>query len=181
MNREVAMFLRSVTLMLVVAALQACASWEASRQGWRQPSVYPPDVYAHRVASSHVVLYWNCSRPEPTLLRFEGVAQNLWSAQEVRFLELELVGVDGQDRVVAEANGAAQDILIHTNQISPFRLDLRTTGNEGRVDLFYQYRFSDVEMETKLAGPPVGALPLFAQLQRFMARDVCSEGKHRSR
>ncbi len=175
------MSFRSLTLVVFVVTLQACASMEASRQGWRQPAVYPPDVYAHRVASSHVVLFWNCSRPEPNLLRFEGVAQNPWSPQEVRFLELELVGVDGQDRVVAEAKGAAQDILIHTNETSPFRMDLRTAGSEARFDLFYQYRFSDTEMETRLVGPLGGAPRLFAQLQRHLARDVCAEAKHRSR
>ncbi|MBI4572895.1 MAG: hypothetical protein HY713_06370 [candidate division NC10 bacterium] len=175
------MSFRFLTLVLFVVTLQACGAMAGSRSGGGQPSVYPPDVYAHRVASSHVVLYWNCARPEPNLLRFEGVAQNPWSPQEVRFLELELVGVDGRDRVVAEARGAVQDILIHTNQTSPFRMDLRTAGSEARFDLYYQYRFSDVEMEAGLAGPSGRAPRLFAQLQRHLARDVCAETKHRSR
>jgi hypothetical protein len=127
------------------------------------------------------VLYWNCVRPEPGVLRVEGVAQNPWSSQEVRFLETELVGVDSQGRTVSYAKGAAQDILIRTNQFSPFQMTLRPAGSELRFDLYYEYRFQDVEEMARLAGPLVGAPRLLAQMQRFLARDACSETQHRAR
>ena len=167
--------LRGMLPGLLALALGACASPAA------QPAPYPPDAYAHRVASSHVVLYWNCHRPDPGILRVEGVAQNPWSSQEVRFLEIELVGVDSRERTVSHAKGAAQDILIHTNQFSPFRMELRPAGSEVRFDLYYEYRFQDVEMEARLARPLVGAPRLLAQTQRFLARDACSETQHRAR
>jgi hypothetical protein len=110
----------------------------------------------------------------------EGVAQNPWASQEVRFLELELVGVDGQERSVSEAATAVPDFLLRTNEISPFHLDLRTAGTEVRFDLFYQYRFQD-NGGRFLAGSPVGVPRLLAQTHRFMARDVCSETQHRVR
>jgi hypothetical protein len=106
------MSLRDILPGLLALTLGACALPAA------RPAPYPPDAYAHRVASSHVVLYWNCVRPEPGILRVEGVAQNPWSSQEVRFLEVEVVGVNNQERTVSHAKGAAQDILIHTNQFS---------------------------------------------------------------
>lgn len=169
------MSLREMLPGLLALTLSACAS-PAER-----PPLYSPGTYAHRVASSHLVLYWNCVRPEPGILRVEGVAQNPWSSQEVRFLEIELVGVDGRERTVSHAKGAAQDILIHTNQVSPFRMELRPAGSEVRFDLYYEYRFQDVEMEARLSGPHVGAPRLLAQTQRFLARDACSEAQHRTR
>ena len=169
------MSLRDMLPGVLVLALGACALPAA------RPSPYPPDAYAHRVASSHVVLYWNCVRPEPGILRVQGVAQNPWSSQEVRFLEAELVGVDGRERTVSYAKGAAQDILIRTNQFSLFQVELRAAGSEVRFDLYYEYRFQDVEMEARLAGPLAGAPRLLAQIQRFLARDVCSEAQHRAR
>ena len=167
--------LRAMLPGVLVLALGACALPAA------RPSPYPPDAYAHRVASSHVVLYWNCHRPGPGILRVEGEAQNPWTSQEVRFLEFELVGVDSRERTVSHAKGAAQDILIHTNQFSPFRMELRPAGSEVRFDLYYEYRFQEGEMQVRLAGPLVGAPRLLAQMQRFLARDACSETQHRAR
>ena len=167
--------LRAMLPALLALALGACALPAA------RPSPYPPDAYAHRVASSHVVLYWNCHRPEPGILRVEGVAQNPWSSQEVRFLEAELVGVDSRERTVSHAKGAAQDILIRTNQFSPFQMELRAAGSEVRFDLYYEYRFQEGEMEARLVGPLVRAPRLLAQTQRFLARDACSDAQHRAR
>jgi hypothetical protein len=137
-------------------------------------------VFVHRVGTSHVVLYWNCSRPESGVLRLAGVAQNPWGSQAVQFLELELAGVDSQDRFVSHAKGEARDILIRTNQTTPFQLDLRTVGSEVRFDLFYQYRFQEGEGRQFVAGRLAGE-PRLAQTQRFMARDVCSDTQHRVR
>ncbi len=175
------MLLRFILVATLAASVSACASAGVPQRGDGQASGYPPDVYAHRVATSHVVLYWNCVRPEAGALRVEGVAQNPWSTQPVRFLELELVGVDGQGRTVSLVKGEAGDILIHTNQLSPFHLALRTAGSEVRFDLYYQYQFQDEEMEARLAGAAWGTPRLLAQANRFLARDVCSDTQHRVR
>lgn len=159
--------------------LSACAL-EGTWPPTTEPTIYPPAVFSHRVGTSHVVLYWNCTQPEPGVLRLDGVAQNPHSPQEVRFLELDLAGVDAQDRFVSETKGAVRNFLLRLNEISPFQLDLRLAGTEVRFDLFYQYRFHE-DGGHFLAGPPVGGPHLFAQEQRFMARDVCSETQHRVR
>jgi len=135
--------IRAGLLALLGMALSACAVDGTMQLPAAEPTIYPPAVFTHRVGTSHVVLYWNCTRPEPGVLRAEGVAQQAGSSQAVRFLELELVGVDARERTVSEAAAALPDILLHTNQISPFRLDVRTVGSEVRFDLFYQYRFQE--------------------------------------
>ena len=169
--------------LLVILAMNvaACASLEATQHEAKRQA-YPPDVFAHRVSTSEVVLFWNCVRVDPHVMRVEGVAQNPSSPQPVRYLELELVGVDGRNRIVSQARGSARDSMLHTNQVSPFGMDLRTAGSEVRFDLYYQYRFLEgQEMDALLSGPPVEGLRLLAQTSRFMARDVCSETQHRIR
>ncbi len=175
------MVIRAMLLAMLGMGLAACTSLEVAQKSGARPTAYPPDAFTHRVATSDVVLYWNCERPETNLLRLDGVAQNPWAAQPIRFLEFELVGVDGRDRTVSDVKGAARDIQIFTNQTSPFQLDLRLAGNEARLDLYYEYRFNLEEMDALLAGPPAGIPRLFAQTNRFLARDVCSETQHRVR
>jgi hypothetical protein len=136
MFRSISM-LRRVFIAGVALVLTACAYLGIPVQTAEGPSLYPSDVYAHRVATSHVVLYWNCTRPAADLLRVDGVAQNPWWPQEVRYLQLELVGVNGEDRIVSETKAALEDVFLGTNEISPFRLELRTAGGEARFDLYY--------------------------------------------
>lgn len=170
--------IRAGLLALAGVSISACAADGTWRFTAAEPGLYPPAVFSHRVGTPHVVLYWNCSRPEPGMLRVDGVAQNAGSPQAVRFLELELAGVDARERHVSQAAAALPDILLHTNQISPFRLDVRTEGSEVRFDLFYRYEFQE-NGHPVVVGAAAGKFRLATQFQRFMARDVCSETQHR--
>jgi len=175
-----AMKTRAGALAVLGIALSACVGGELQLPK-AEPTIYPPAVYAHRVQSSHVALYWNCSWPEPGLLRVEGVAHNPWSPQEIRFLEFDLAGVDSHERIVSQARGEARDFLLHMSQITPFRLELRTAGSEVRFDLFYQYRFHEGDRDRLIAGPLAGRPLFLVQTKGFMARDICSESQHRVR
>ncbi|HSB73384.1 MAG TPA: hypothetical protein VLT62_29000 [Candidatus Methylomirabilis sp.] len=143
--------------------LSACGAPGTYRTQAEAPPAYPPAVFAHRVATADVEIYWNCSHPGKGVLRVNGVAKNS-GGREVRFLELQLDAMDGKNRNILHTATAIPDILLYTNQSSPFQLDLRTTGAEVRYDLFYQYNL----------GRRIGF-----QDTRFMARDVCSETQHR--
>ena len=161
-------------------SLFACASGGESTQFLSSALTADPTAgFTNRVSSNQVVLYWNCTRPETGILRVEGIAHNPWSPQAIRFLEFDLVGVDDRDRQVSATGAALPAILLWTNEVSAFRLDLKTVGTETRFDLYYQYRFNEGG-NRMLAGPP-GAAPqrLAQQLRRFLVRDVCSETQHR--
>jgi hypothetical protein len=161
-------------------SLSACASGGESTQFLSSAlTVDPTAGFTNRVSSNQVVLYWNCTRPEPGILRVDGVAHNPWSSQAIRFLEFDLVGMDDRDRQVSATSAALPAILLWTNEVSAFRLDLKTAETESRFDLYYQYRFNEGGNRI-LAGPP-GAAPqrLAQQLRRFLVRDVCSETQHR--
>jgi hypothetical protein len=170
-------------LVLLGIMLSACASDGGLRLPTaQQPMPYPPPGFAHRVASSHVELYWNCAQSEPEKLQLDGVAVNPWSSQAVQYLQFDLVGVDARERTVSAAQGAAQDYQIFTNQSTPFELELRPAGNEVRFDLYYEYRFQDRGHNSFIAGPwPGGPLRLAQQTNRFMVRDVCSDTQHLAR
>jgi hypothetical protein len=155
-----------VVWLAAAALLAGCAAPER---------VFTPAAFDHRVATSEIELYWRCTGDAGTL-RVDGVAVNRW-AGEVRFLELELIGVNAQGRTVTATRGETADILLHTKQSSPFRLDLRIAGTEARHDLFYQYRYNAEGFEAALEPTPYR---LAQALQRFMVRDACSPAQHRS-
>ncbi len=125
--------------------------------------MYPQATFAHRVSSPDVDIYWNCTRGESGLLRVNGVAQNT-GGREVQFLELQLEGVDAKGRSVSDAAAKVSDVVLYTNQVSPFELALSPAGSEVRYDLFYRYSIGR---------------RLSKQDIHFMARDVCSETQHR--
>jgi hypothetical protein len=168
--RQARRLLVRYTRLTTVALLVACGATAP-------PPAPAPGVFDHRAATAHVELYWTCTTPEPGRLRLAGIAENRWHPQPVGFLELDLVGVDARNRTVAEATAALADMQLGTNQRSPFRLDLRTTGREVRYDLFCQYRFFENELD---AGRSPAGVRLAQQNQRFMLRDVCGPAQHRS-
>ncbi len=141
----------------------------------------PATAYAHRMDTAEMLLVWNCARPEPGMLRLEGIAQNPSQAEPISSLQFELVGVDARGRSISEARAEADDYQIGTNQSSPFRLTLRLNGGETRFDLFFQYFFSQTEMDARLAGAPVPMPWLLADTTRYLIRDACSDTQHLAR
>lgn len=101
-------------------------------------------------------------------MELDGVVQNI-GGRDVRFVELNLVGVDSRGYSVSQTTTSLSDIVLSINQTSPFHLRLRPAGSEVRFDLYYQYRLG--------FGSGFPAFP--DETHRFYARDVCSETQHR--
>ena len=169
------MWWRSLSIALLAGNVAACTPLAGQQPTVAVPQpAAAPTVFSHRVSTTHVVLYWNCTRPESGQLRLEGLVYAPYFS-DVRGLQFELVGVDSSDGVVSEARAVSPDFALGMNQTSPFHLPLRTTGTEVRYDLYYGYR-AQGGLRSSLAGPPVAGSPLLAQSQSwFRARDVCSE------
>ena len=148
--------------------MAACATEGTRKSAPTQPALYPPAVFAHRVSTAAVTVYWNCTQPEPGALYVDGVVQNTGGGV-VQYAEVEIVSVDARDRTVASVRSAVREVVIQTNQVSPFQLGLRTVGAEARIDLYYEYRVRSVF--------GLGGAQVFPE--RFRARDVCSETQHR--
>ena len=165
----------ALLLVVVAMGITSCVAVDTPTTG------APTEAFTHRTANSDVVLLWNCLQPASGVLRIEGVAHSPWQAQPVRYLEVQVVGVDAQGRQTAEATGKARDIQIFTNQRSPFQLDLRTAGTEVRVDLYYQYLFNEEYDTAMLAGPPMVGPRRYAQTRTNMVRDACSPTQHLAR
>jgi hypothetical protein len=149
------------------------------------PAGYPPAGYTHTVQSSQVALYWNCARPDRSSMHVDGIAANPWSDQPVQFLGFDLVGEDGRGHTVSSAHSDARDILLRTNQQTPFTIDLRTAGTEERFDLYYEYQFQDrghrpFASNTAWDGATISQKPpvLLAWTNQFMVHDACSPTQH---
>ena len=172
--------IRVAVPLVLGLALSACAADGTFKPLADTSTPYPPSGYTHTVQSSHVVLYWNCARPETASLRLEGLAFNPWMGGAIRYLELEVEGVDAGAGSVSEGKAAARDIQIHTQQSSPFQIDLRTTGKEVRFDLYYQYRMDEGDGGNRMdASLDWDGPVLFAQQnRRFSVRDACSDTQH---
>ncbi len=175
--------LRVAFLCGVGLVLAACAPDGTLLQLPPPFAAYPPTGFKHTVQSSHVALYWNCTQPETASLRLEGLAFNPWMGGAIRYLELEVEGVDAAAGSVSEGKAAARGIQIQTSQSSPFQIDLRTTGKEVRFDLYYQYQIDEgdgsngIDASLDWDGPV-----LFAeQNRRFSVRDACSDTQHLAR
>jgi hypothetical protein len=125
-------------------------------------TIYPQAVYAHRVSTPHVDVYWNCTQPRADTVRLEGVVQNTRGV--VKFMELEAAGAGPSGGSGSSARTALPDIVLHPRQISPFSVEIRRVGEE-RIDLFYVYHL-DTAQEGEDPRP------------RYMARDVCSPTAH---
>jgi hypothetical protein len=162
------MKLRQCCMALVGLGMAACAAEGIGTPAPTQPPLYPPAVFAHRVSTTDVSVYWNCTRPEPGALRVEGVVQNTGGGT-VQYAEVEIVSVDARDRTIASVRTDIRDLAIQTNQLSPFQMGLRTVGAEARIDLYYEYHVRSF----------VGFGGHHLSPQRFRARDVCSETQHR--
>ncbi len=122
------------------------------------------DSFAHRVSDSTVALYWNCSRPEPGLVRMEGVVNNPYYPQPITDLGFTLYGVSAQGGDISTAHANAQAYEIFTNDPTSFTINLHTVGGEVRYDLVYHYLFQGGHG----GGSGIG------QQQQNMARNVCA-------
>ena len=167
-------------LLLLGIVLSACAADGPPAAFMLGQVQWPPTEYKHTVSTGVLRQYWNCTRPEPGVVQLDGMAANQWSNQPVRFLEWELVGVDKDGRTVSSVKLESKALLLLTNQFTKFQIDLRTTGNEARFDLYYNYRYNEGEGSHKFDvsldwdGPV-----LFAQQnQRFFVLDACSDTQH---
>ena len=94
-----------------------------------------PETFAHYVSDSAIVLTWNCTRPEPGILRIQGLVRNPWYTAPVTNLNFQLFGVNDKDRDISQTVGTPRDYMIWNYGPSPFALDLRLSGEEKRFDL----------------------------------------------
>lgn len=157
------MGLKMVAILLLAAVLGAsgCATPDT------RTALPPVSAFAHRVSAGDLRVFWNCSRPEPDLLQVEGVVQNIGGGR-VRFAEVEVVAVSAGGQTMGSARSAARDIVMQTNQRSPFQIQIRTAGEPARFDMFYSH-FAREEFRG------LGSAP--RRLQNRV-RDICAAMEH---
>ncbi|RPI08844.1 MAG: hypothetical protein EHM71_07455 [Zetaproteobacteria bacterium] len=150
-----------IVLALALLGASACATPDT------RTALPPASAFAHRVSAGDVRVFWNCSQPEPNLLQVEGVIQNIGGGQ-VRFAEVEVVAVNAAGRTMGSARSAARDIVLQTNQRSPFQVQIRTAGEPARFDMFYSH----------FAREEFGGLGSVPRRLQNRVRDICAAMEH---
>jgi len=155
-----------ILVCLLIAGCRMALGGDMGGGSW-DSQIYPPAMFGSSVSAPDLTIYWNCARPDPTLVQVDGVAQNT-SGDHVRFVQFEVVGIDAGGKAVSGGQGSLRATVLYLNQTSPFSIQAKSTGTEVRFDLYYRYQvqgFAD-------GGTGSGA--------GFFARDVCSPTQHRA-
>jgi hypothetical protein len=152
---------RIILLALAVLGVSGCATPDTR-------TALPASAFAHRVSAGDVRVFWNCSQPEPNLLQVEGVIQNIGGGQ-VRFAEVEVVAVNAAGRTMGSARSAVRDMVLQSNQRSPFQVQVRTAEEAARFDMFYWH----LAREAAFGG--VGSA---ARRVQNRVRDICAAMEH---
>jgi hypothetical protein len=174
--------LRTACFGVVAIVAAGCAAGGASTPTMLGNVQWPPSGYRHTIDTGVVRQYWNCTRPEPDVVRVEGVAANVWSSQPPRYLTWDLVGVNAADRTVSSAEAKSAVVELPSNSYTTFQINLRTAGGETRFDLHYEYQFQDRGHNRMLSALDWDGPVLLAQAtQRFFVRDACSDSQHLAR
>jgi hypothetical protein len=79
--------LQRVTLAILTVALGAC--------GLGKP-LPPLESYAHQISDGNVAHYWDCSRPEPEIVRVAGGMNNPYYPQPIKDQGFTLDGKNAQ-------------------------------------------------------------------------------------
>ncbi len=151
----------AIVLIGVFLGASGCATPDA----WT--AIPPPSAFAHRVSAGDLRVFWNCSRPEPDLLQVEGVVQNIGGGR-VRSAEVEVVAVSAGGQTMGRARSAARDVVLQTNQRSPFQVQIRTAGEPARFDMFYSH----------FAREEFGGLGSTPRRIQNRVRDICVAMEH---
>jgi hypothetical protein len=128
--------------------------------------IYQPSVFAHRMVSQDVEMFWSCSRPQPSLIRVDGIAKNIGSG-EVHLLGMELHDVDRlTERMLQSAEGVS-DLILHPDLFSPFEMELQPASANGWVDLLYTYRIISS-----------GSIKTTTTDKQLLTHDMCTATQH---
>jgi hypothetical protein len=148
-------------VMAVCVLLAACAAQGGPAATAQKPVLLAE--YPNRVGSEQVDVYWKCDAAQSGQARVEGVVHTLRTGR-VTFAEVEIIAVDARGGTLGSAMSPTKDIVIHTNEASPFAVVLATPADTARVDLVYKYQVDQVS----------GADPR----PHFFIRNACSPTQH---
>ncbi len=154
-------------VVALILILWGCAprteQWQTVLPG---SATYQPATFTHRTISPNVEMYWNCSRPRPSLIRVDGITKNIGKG-EVHLLEMELHDVDRATGNIPQSGSAVSDIILHPDIFSALQVELQPATADGQVDMFYTYRITSV-----------GIIQTTNTDKEFTAQDVCSATQH---
>jgi hypothetical protein len=137
-------------LGVVGVLLSACAPGHYTELG--PPPVPPPASFAHRAASADLELFWNCTQPQPQVIRLTGAARNIGQG-EVRSVLLTVRSVKPGDAPLLVTEEALPEIILYASGPSPFQVDLQLEKTPTQIDLAAAYQITPSVAAPSSAGP----------------------------
>ncbi len=156
---------RAGLLVVAAALLAACAP--AHYTDLSPGPVPPPASFAHRVASTNVELFWNCSQLQPQVMRLIGAARNIGRG-EVRSVLLTVRSVKAGDAPLLVTAEALPEIILYASGPSSFQVDLQLEKTPTRIDLSAVYQMT----------PDVSAPSSVGPQENLAADDVCAPARY---
>jgi hypothetical protein len=157
--------IRSGLLVLAAALLAACTPAHYADLG--PGPVAPPASFAHRAADANVELFWNCSQPQPQVMRLIGAARNAGQG-EVRSILLTARSVKLGDAPLLVTAEALPEIILYASGPSPFQVDLQLEKTPTRIDLSAVYQVT----------PDVSAPSSVGPQGNLAADDICAPSRY---
>lgn len=126
----------ALTMMLLLLAGFAYA--------YDTPASYKTQDYQLHKHTIYIKVHWNMTRPDSDTVVAEGFVEPFSRDEGLRAVQLELVGLDDQGKVVNSSAGTTRDAYIESPlyPASPFRISMKLNGKEKALTItgsYYHY------------------------------------------
>ena len=126
----------AITAMLLLLA--GCA------HAYNMSASYKVQDYQFHKHTIYLKVHWNITKPDCDTVIAEGFVEPFNHDNGLRAVQLELVGLDGQGKVVNSSSGTTRDPYIEPTfyPASPFRISMKLNGKENVLTItgsYYHY------------------------------------------
>jgi len=145
--------MKKLAFAALLLLLASCA------YGYDMLAPYKVQDYQFHKHTIYIKVHWNITKPDKDTVIAEGFVEPFNHDDGLRAVQLELVGLDGQGKVVNSSEGAPRDVYIESTfyPASPFRITMKLNGKEKALTMtgtYYNYeigrrgRFERIEYIT---------------------------------
>lgn len=120
-----------------------------------------PENYAFHKNTPFIKVHWNIVRPDKDTVVAEGYVEPFSHNDELYMVDLRLVGLDEDGKIVSKAGGRPKDNLIAPPvDASPFRIVMHLTGEETDFTITGSYYHFDIGEPVSLDARAFDTIPL---------------------
>jgi hypothetical protein len=124
------------------------------------PASYKAQDYQLHKHTIYIKVHWNMTRPDNDTVVAEGFVEPFSRDEGLRAVQLELVGLDDQGKVVNSSEGTPRDANIESPlyPASPFRISMKLNGQEKSFTMtgsYYHYELGEKTRNERIDHIPI--------------------------